>query len=443
MHKGFSGKRTWKDARSIAFCIPLIIILTMSGPALANPGDLSNGFGNNGVFHHLMGTGSNLNGWARSVAIQGNGKIVTAGEAWAGNKRRFALARYTINGDLDPSFGGDGKVQTKFGSKSSATSVAIQGNRKIVAAGWKLQNNGTYRFALARYETNGNLDFSFSGNGKLVTPIGAESFAHAVAIQPLDQKIVVAGSATVANNDGFALARYLPNGAPDNGFDSDGEVHTPLGLRSGATSVAIQSNGQIVAAGNANTTTTNSVFALARYNSSGALDNGFSGGGGTVTIPFGPPSTSNAGADSLAIDGSGMIVAAGFSGHGTNSRFALVRYDPLLGTLDTNFDVDGKVTTNIAAYSGAHSVAIQGNGKIVAAGFGVQAGKGRFAVARYEPVAGALDSSFGNGGKVKTLIGTDGFADSVVIQPSNGKIVVAGGTVVGNKFRFAVARYDD
>ena len=445
MHGAFSGKRTWNDARSIALCIPLILILTLSGHALALPGDPDTTFSNNGISHHLMGSGSNpLQGTPGSVAIQANGKIVTAGQVSSGTKERFAVARYETTGDLDLSFSGDGKVQTKFGPLSGATSVAIQNNQKIVVAGWKVSGSQT-RFALARYKINGHLDLNFgvNGNGKVTTPIGVNSGATSVAIQP-DQKIVVTGNARVGGDDGFAVARYQTNGDLDTSFDNDGKVHTPIGVYAYATSAAIQIDGKIVVAGMASTTPSNSRFALARYEPiNGGLDTSF-GNGGTVTISF-PGSPSNAGANSVAIQNDGMIVAAGYSGSGSNSRFALVRYDPVAGSLDTNFDTDGRVITNMGAYSYAASVAIQlgSGGEIVAVGSGIQANNGIFAVVRYDPVAGALDTSFGTGGKVKTLIGNTSYATAVAIQPGDSKLVVAGGTSVANKNRFAVARYDD
>jgi uncharacterized delta-60 repeat protein len=389
MHEAYSRKRTWNNARSIALYIPLILILTMSGPALALPGALDNTFSSDGIVYHLMGSGSNpLQGTPGSVAIQQNGRIVTAGQVTSGTTERFALARYKINGHLD-------------------------------------------------------LNFGSNNNGKVITPIGANSGATSVAIQP-DQKIVVAGNARVGGNDGFAVARYKINGKPDLSFSGDGKVHTPIGDYASATSAAIQIDGMIVVAGMASTTPSNSRFALARYDPiTGGLDTSFSGDG-KDTISF-PGSPSNAGANSVAIQSDGMIVAAGYSGSGSNSDFALVRYDPVAGALDTSFDTDGRVTTHMGAYSSATSVAIQlGSGhEIVAVGSGIQSNKGIFAVVRYEPVAGALDTSFDTDGKVKTLIGNSSNATSVAIQPGDSKLVVAGGTSVANKNRFAVARYDD
>ena len=68
---------------------------------------------------------------AGAVAVQEDGKIVAVGTAGSD----FALARYNPNGSLDPSFSGDGKQTTDFGAREGASGVAIQGDGKMVVAG--------------------------------------------------------------------------------------------------------------------------------------------------------------------------------------------------------------------------------------------------------------------------------------------------------------------
>ena len=121
------------------------------------------------------------------------------------------------DGSLDTSFDTDGKVTTDFGSSGDvAQSVAIQSDGKIVAAGYS--NNGSDdEFALARYNTDGSLDTSFDTDGKVTTAIGSASDgAYSVAIQS-DGKIVAAGSSYTGSEDEgydvFALARYNTDGS--------------------------------------------------------------------------------------------------------------------------------------------------------------------------------------------------------------------------------------
>jgi uncharacterized delta-60 repeat protein len=304
---------------------------------------------------------------ATAVALAPDGKIVAVGR---GPGEDFALARYRPNGSLDPTFSGDGKQTTNFGSGDEATAVKVQSNGKIVVAGY---SGGS--FALARYKPNGSLDPIFSGDGKLTTSFGQFSdVASGVAIQP-DGKIVAVGSAGTNNGQNFALARYKPNGSLDPTFSGDGKQTTSFGTFDTANAMVIQPDGKIVAAGGA----LDGDFGLARYNPNGSLDPTFSGDG-KQTTDFGG---SQDGASGVALQGDGKIVAAGCACPNDNFArdFALARYTPN-GSLDPTFSGDGKQTTDFGASQDiAFAVALQTDGKIVAVGRG---GPGvDFALARY------------------------------------------------------------
>ena len=164
----------------------------------------------------------------------------------------------------------------------------------------------------------------------------------------------------------WALIRWLAAaGDLDTSFDSDGKVTTAIGsAMTLLRSVAIQSDGKIVAAGYSDNGS-NYDFALVRYNTDGSLDTSFDSDG-KVTTAIG---SGNDSAFSVAIQSDGKIVAAGYSTTVVTDDFALVRYNTD-GSLDTSFDSDGKVTTAIGSGDDdAFSVAIQSDGKIVAAGY--------------------------------------------------------------------------
>ena len=221
---------------------------------------------------------------------------------------------------LDILFGTGGVVMTDIGTGStdSATSVAIQTSGKIVVAG-SSDNN----FALVRYTAEGVFDTIFGTGGKVITDIGTGSVdvANSVAIQA-NGMIVVAGS---SNND-FALARYDANGNLDNTFGTSGKVTTDVGSSTdNAYSVAIQTDGKIVAAGKTFNSGLNFDFALTRYTSAGILDTSF-GAGGKLTTAIGAGTDEEAHA--IAIQRDGKIVAAGFSPNNLDDDFALVRYVP-------------------------------------------------------------------------------------------------------------------
>ncbi len=334
------------------------------------------------------------------------------------------------SGSLDSSFGSDGKVITVFGtSNESANSIAIQSNGKIVVAG--SSSNGTNNeFTVTRYNTDGSLDSSFDSDGKVTTTIGSNADAFSVAIQS-DGKIVLAGNAIIGGRDEIAVARYNTDGSLDSSFDSDGKVTTTIGEADYATSVVVQSDGKIVVAGSS-ATGGDSNFALIRFNTDGSLDSSFD----PAVTPIG---SANDEAYSVAIQSNGKIVVAGYSDNGAQRVFAVARYNTD-GSLDSSFNSDGKVTTAIGSDDLAKSVAIQSDGKIVVAGSSSNGSDNDFALIRYN-TDGSLDSSFASDGKVITVFGSSGeFANSVALQ-SDGKIVVAGSSDNGAQRVFAVARY--
>ncbi len=111
-------------------------------------------------------------------------------------------------------------------------------------------NGSNYDFGVARYNTDGSLDSSFDTDGKVITAIGSSNdYVRSVAIQS-DGKIVAAGYSYNGSNFDFAVARYNTNGSLDSSFDTDGKVTTAIGSSDDYSySVAIQSDGKIVVAG--------------------------------------------------------------------------------------------------------------------------------------------------------------------------------------------------
>src|SRR6185503_10584553 len=141
----------------------LLVVIGSAVPTLAAPGDLDPTFNTTGVVVTPVLTDPE----ATSVVHQLDGKIVVAGSALNGSTYDFVLVRYDTNGALDPSFGGTGIVTTAVGAGDDEVDALIQQtDDKLVVAGF----SGT-DIALVRYETNGTLDMSFNGTGKVTTPI--------------------------------------------------------------------------------------------------------------------------------------------------------------------------------------------------------------------------------------------------------------------------------
>jgi len=305
-------------------------------------GNLDAGFGSGGTVTTSVG---NVKDYAQALRIQpSDNKIVVAGVSFnsVSRKYNFALVRYNTDGTLDKSgtpgtgFGATGIVTTSIiGSINDfAADLVIQPfDNKIIVTG-QSNNDGDLDFALVRYNTDGTLDTGFGSGGIVTTPVGSGfDYAHALVIQPSDNKIVVTGSSASGIKYNFALVRYNTDGTldksgtPGTGFGATGIITTPIGSGfDSAYAIGIDNDGKILAAGYSNNGS-NFDFALVRYNTDGTLDTGF-GSGGIVTTPVG---SNDDNAFALRIQPSdGSIVVAGRSYNVSNTYydFALVRYLP-------------------------------------------------------------------------------------------------------------------
>jgi uncharacterized delta-60 repeat protein len=391
-------------------------------------GDLDATFGSGGKVITSVGDSSGI---IKGMLIQSDGKIVVAGQAFfQATGSDFGLARYNIDGSLDTNFGNGGKVSTNFNSNSldEGLALALQPDGKFVVAGRTLVSQNDSDFALARYNSDGSLDSGFGIGGKVITPLFSnEDQANSLAIQQ-DGKIVVAGKTLTSSlNADFALARYNIDGSLDTSFGTGGKVLTDFfGDFDQATTLLIQSDGKIVAAGSAG-----GFFAFARYNTNGSPDNTLNTNGQSIYFSiFGE-------IGAIVKQNDGKIIAAGQVTSGSPTVFAVTRFNNN-GTLDSSFGNGGITLTDFGGDSWATAVALQPDGRIVAAGISTS---NNFGIARYQN-NGSPDLSFGTAGKIVTdFFGSFDYAFAVAVQ-SDGKIIAAGGAVTGTgNFAFALARY--
>lgn len=242
-------------------------------------GSVDTSFGNNGTALDRFYYQGNL---AKDVVVQADGKILIAGTA---NNDFFALLRYNSDGTLDTTFGNIGFITTDFSTSNAANfntgkdggeSITLQANGKILIAGYSSSNNGTYKFAIARYNSDGSLDVSFDGDGKVTTYLNFTNGAKSITVQD-DGKILVAGSmGVIGDGANFAIIRLNANGSLDTTFDGDGIVTTSFGqYNDQAQNVTVLANGKILVTGVSTTDSVNYSFALAQYNSDGSLDTHF------------------------------------------------------------------------------------------------------------------------------------------------------------------------
>jgi uncharacterized delta-60 repeat protein len=388
------------------------------------PGTLDTSFGSGGIVTTSLGKSSTDIAFA--AAVQSDGKIVAAGTSSTSSANYLDVARYNPNGTLDSSFGSGGKVQTKFSFSDYEGSLVIQPDGKILV-GYTVNGD----FELVRYNPNGTLDKTFNGTGEVSTafPPNAAGLIG-VALESVNgvTEIVAAGHNTFSDGHfGIALARYNLNGNLDTTFGSGGKVVTDLGYDIDLWGLAIQGDGNIVVAGSNNSSST---YLVARYGSSGNLDPTFGNGGVATGAVSGY-------AGAVLVQPDGKIVAGGayYSSH-QQAGWALERLNSD-GSLDTTFGTGG-VVDGPFTIARIHGLALQANGKLVAAGTG---GSG-FDLARYNS-DGSPDTTFGTNGQVITTI-NGGSASLALTLQADGKIIAAGDapkSTTNSNHEFALARY--
>lgn len=421
-----------------AIAVAAVVAALAASPAVAGAatgGALDRSFSGDGRQTLDFGAGDRI----EDLAIQADGKILAAGDRvryiggeTVGDPHDIALARYRSDGRLDRRFGRRGRVRTSSGDLSGGA-VAVQDNGRIVVA-----SDIGPDFVLMRFLRGGAIDRDFGRRGKVRTDFGEDETALDVAIQD-DGRIVVAGQ----SDGGFALARYLPDGSRDRSFSGDGRLTTAFVQGAAdAAGVAVQSDGKLVAVGNADPPSADddSDFALARYLPNGSLDPSFSGDG-RQTTDFGGVYDF---AEAVTIAGDRIVVAGQRVGNGRD--FALASYHKADGSLDDGFSDDGRQVTEFGetGSDGARDVAVQDDGKVVAVGYTDPRGEpGRLALARYR-AGGSLDPSFAGDGRQTTGFGGGrgpaGFGEAVALDAA-GRIVAAGGRGRYGEGDFALARY--
>jgi uncharacterized delta-60 repeat protein len=378
-------------------------------------------FGTNGVVQTVVGVGQSF---IQGLALQSDGKIVAVGYAQVATSpvvdTAFAVARYNPNGTLDTTFGSGGIVLTNvvpvtrhsnslgYPGVERATSVAIQGDGKIDVGGWSCPGSGadSSEFTLVRYNANGTLDKTFGSSktpGIVVTPAFGSSgdFVNALALQS-DGKILEAGATSSNLTGAIAVARYTSTGQLDSSFGNNGVVIglAPPGAAAAANGILVQNGGAVVLAGTAKTTTSDALV-MARLTSAGHLDTTF----GSSNTGFATISNMVYG-DAIARAPNGDLLAAGTAGTWGNWAsfdFGIAAFLPN-GTPDTTFGTGGVTVADFSGgRDGAGALAIQGDGKIVAAGSTVPvSGNGypNLALARFLPPDTKIGSFVANPNQV-------------------------------------------
>jgi uncharacterized delta-60 repeat protein len=294
---------------------------------------------------------------ATGVKILPDGKIIIGGSARTNSSTTFALARLTASGILDSTFSGDGYQEIAAGY-SECQAMAVQPDGKIILVG-ESKSGGNEDFVVARCNSDGTLDNSFSTDGVVKTNIIGKDAAYAVTLQP-DGKTVVVGHANAGMDS--VVVRYLADGTLDTSFSVDGIYQESFGSLSSFSAVALEADGKILLGG-ASGTLAGRNSTIVRLTSSGVLDTTFDNDGYVIN------DLKPASGDfifGMAFQPDGKLVAAGRAGNSTGD-IALSRYnffqktDVLVGT--TASTISGNSIYNQNGSGQGISLLLKQNGK--------------------------------------------------------------------------------
>jgi uncharacterized delta-60 repeat protein len=417
------------------------------------------------------------------VAVLTSGKIQVAGTVTSDSGHDFGLARYNTDGSLDPTFGSGGTTTTDFVGPLNSTiqSVLVVSGGNILAVG-TASNGPSSSLALARYDAQGNLDTSFGTAGVLFTRFSGEQDSAGQAVQQPDGKILVAGTFTSSAASGVFLARFNPDGSLDSGFGTGGRVGVIVApptngviSTTGAAAVVLQADNQILVVGTVAPSFTPDTK-VARYNPDGTPDQSFqvfdpgpSGSqivavqadgkillntgitlerlnpNGTLDTSFGMQGMAPLGfpqnATTLLPDGRILSVGstAGVAGQIIVSRYLAD------GTPDPSFGLGGQVkyAHDLITTSGS-VLLLQANGLLVLGGRST-AVLSQSSLVAFNP-DGSLDSNFGTGGQVGIAFPGANFQLSALALQPDGNLLVGGSAFTftnggESPSFFALARY--
>jgi uncharacterized delta-60 repeat protein len=262
------------------------------------------------------------------IALQPDGKIVVSGTTYD----NYVIVRFQANGAIDSSFGNNGRVVTYGGLyETQCNAVAVQSNGKILftGCGWY---NGDVAFMTICYTSNGNIDSSFGMNGRAYWQPGT-AVAHDIKVLP-NGKILLAGG-TIFPIPAEVLMRLNTDGSLDTSFNHIGYrlIHyigyTPIIFGNFGCHMAVLPNGNIVLSGTLEDSTVNywKHASLSRCTADGQLDSSFCTDGSQV-LTIGQLGS---GVNSISVQSDSKIITAGFSNYGNSQippHFTLARFMP-------------------------------------------------------------------------------------------------------------------
>ncbi len=349
-----------------------------------------------------------------------DGSYYLGGYTRDGSMGHLALNRFLADGSIDSSYGDNGTALSfSFNPNAPPTFEAglALDNGKLMIVGGRVIGDDR-SLQLHRINADGTVDASFAA----VDPAPGK-FCYGTALHRLaDGKLLVAAILDRGSNPGsdtnFAVLRYLDDGTLDANFGVGGIAETSFTTgQDRPFALALQSDGAIILAGWA-PIGNGSGFAVARFTADGMLDSSF-GNGGRLT-PFVASGIEYAHA--VAVQPNGRILLAG-STSTNGSSHAIVRLTDS-GALDTDFGNGGRLVYRVGMRSEAKSLGVASDGSIYTGGYAYDADDSEyFAISRIS-AAGTWDQNFGGGGRIAAV-----FRSAVVnrqLLQDDGKLVIGG-----------------
>lgn len=393
----------------------------------AQAGTLDNSFSGNG---YALETISSIHDGAKDIAVRADGKIVVCGTDDTALNNQMLVVRYTSDGVLDPSFSGDGKLIVPIGfvPDNRGNAVLLQPDNMILVAGTENTMDG-YRMTVVRLQSNGSLDASFGTNGRAtITETDLASEASSMVL--LADGSVVLGGSGFDQVSSPLVAKVDAWGVPDSAFTAAATAAIGGSLVARVNSLAVLPDGRLLIAGSGDTPPK-----IMRLLADGTSDTSF-GTGGSTTIPVGSNSVLRA----LKLRDDGRIVGAGYRYDGSFERGVVFQLEES-GALDPSFGDNGVATFSTAEYDERFTdLEPLPDGQLVTTGYIWDLAEGDFTLRRLD-AAGVPVSGFGTDGMVISnfTVYMD-LAECMTVQ-TDGKLLVAG-SVSGPIEQFAVARYN-
>jgi uncharacterized delta-60 repeat protein len=417
---------------------------SLEGRALFAAGALDTGWGVGGFATADFGTPTvGVNDVPFAVAVQANGRIVTAGRTTPidnSSVSQFAVSRHFADGDFDRHF-----EPANFGvTVAGASAAAVDGSQRVVVAGAAGAGLG-----VARYLPDGTLDTSFGGDGTVLlsSVSGSNSVGEISLVIDANNRPVVGLTANVGTDSLLAVVRFDLDGTLDENFSGDGVAETnPTGGPDISGGVAIDADGNIVQAGIADFNNTpgpefnfNGNLVTTRFSPTGARDTaGY--GGGTGVFTAGPMFIAN----SVLLEADGSLLVAGATARidfEVGERFKFLT----LARVAPNGTSAVVKSTQLHASFPTWSLGMQPDGKILVSGNNTSdaTADSNYVLARLDRQLD-FDPEFGTGGVVvsehDTLIG-----NAVAVDSENQILVAAFNTSPGldpQGSDFILARHD-